>query len=103
MGFPNIVPQASMRLAEPVTLKELRRAIYKGPRNKTPGADGIVHELYGQFWAVITADLLTVYNSLLRNRDLHSEQTLVATVYAPKCQAPRNMNDYRPLSLFNTD
>jgi hypothetical protein len=46
-------PQANMRLAEPITLEEFKRAIDKGPRNKAPEADGIVHEFYVHFWDVI--------------------------------------------------
>jgi len=42
-------------------------------------------------------------NSILRNRDYHSAQTLGTTVCVPKRQAPRTMNDYRALTLFNTD
>lgn len=66
MGFPKIMPEANMRLAEPITLGELRMAVDKGQ-----GADGTVHEFYGQFQNVITTDLLTIYNSIIRNRDLH--------------------------------
>jgi hypothetical protein len=103
MGFPKIMPPANLRLAEPISLEKLRRAIDKGPQNKASGADGIVNEFYGHFWDVITTDLLTIYNSILRNRDLHSAQTLGTTVSVPKRQAPRTMNDYFALSLHNTD
>jgi hypothetical protein len=68
--FRRLTPQANMRLAEPLILEELRRATGKGPWNKAPGADGILHEFYVHFWDVITTDLLTIYNSILQNRDL---------------------------------
>jgi hypothetical protein len=74
--FQEIMPQANMRLAEPIILEELRREIDKGPRNKAPEADGIVHEFYNHFWDVITTDLLTIYNSILRNRDPHTAKPL---------------------------
>ena len=70
------MPQANMRLAEPITLGEFRRAIDKGPRNKAPGADGILHEFYDQLWDVVTTNLLTIYNSIPRNRDLPQRKTL---------------------------
>lgn len=44
-----------------------------------------------------------MYNSILRNRDIHSAQTLGTTVCVPKRQAPRTMNDYRASTFFNTD
>jgi len=73
MGLPKIMPQANMRLAEPTTLEELRRAIDKGPRNKAPGADGIVHEFYGRLWDVITTYLLTTCRIIRNNcRDFNS-------------------------------
>jgi hypothetical protein len=76
------MPEANMRLVEPITLEELKRAIHKGPRNKAPGADVIGHAFYIHFWDVIKSNLPTIHNSILRNRDLPA-QTLVTTVCVP--------------------
>jgi len=67
-----LTPESNVWLAELTTLEELKRSIEKGPRNKSPGADGITHEFYIHFCDVIKKDLLTIYNSILRSRDLLS-------------------------------
>ena len=63
-----LTTEANMRLAEPTTLGELKRAFDKGLRNKAAAAHGIVREFYIHIWGVIKMDLLTVRNSILRKR-----------------------------------
>jgi hypothetical protein len=58
-----LTTEANMMLAEPITLGELKRAFDEGPRNKAPGAHGIIHEYYVHFWGVIKTYLLTIHNS----------------------------------------
>lgn len=69
-----------MRLAEPITLEELKRAIDKGPRYKARGADSIVHEFYVHFWDVIkrTFGLYT----------LRSYKTEISTQHKPLARLP---------------
>jgi hypothetical protein len=62
-----LTTEANMRLAELITLGELKRTFDKGPRNKAPGAYGTVHEFYINFCGVIKMDLLT---NTTRNRFL---------------------------------
>jgi hypothetical protein len=52
---------------------------------------------------MIKMDLLTIYNSMLRNRDLFPTQAQCTIVCMPKNQASPKMNDCRTLTLFNTD
>jgi hypothetical protein len=92
-----------MIYAEPITLEELKRAVDKGLRNKAPRTDGIVHEFYIHFWDVIKTDLLSIYNSIIRNRYIILQQTLGTTVCVPKYEAPHTLNDYCSLLLINTD
>jgi hypothetical protein len=60
-----LTPEENARLTQPPNLEELKRTIEKGPRNKAPGADDIIRELYIHFWDVIKRDFLTIYNSIL--------------------------------------
>jgi len=48
-----LTTEANMRLADPATPGELKRAFDKGSRSKDPGTHGIVHEFYIHFWGVI--------------------------------------------------
>ena len=77
-----LTTEANMKLAEPSTLGELKRAFDKGPRNKAPGAYGVVHEFYINFCGVIKTDLLTntTRNRLPTNAKLWND-CLCAEVY----------------------
>jgi hypothetical protein len=97
-----LTTEANRRLAEPITLRELKKSFDKGPRNKAPRSHGTVHEFYIHFWGVIKTDLLTTHNSILRNK-FPPSGNLGTIACAPKCPLPRTMSDYRALMLLNTD
>jgi hypothetical protein len=53
IGFPRIMPQGNVRLAEPITVEELQKGNRQRSSEQSLGADGIVHEFYVHFWDVI--------------------------------------------------
>jgi hypothetical protein len=42
----------------PITLDELKFAMARGARNKSPGFDWIIHEFYVTHWDIIKGELL---------------------------------------------
>jgi hypothetical protein len=101
--FRKLTPEANMIYAEPITPEELKRVVDKDLRNKVSRADGVVHEFYIHLCGVIKTGLLSIYNSIIRNRYLLPQQTLGTLVCVLKCEAPRTVNDYRSLIPLNTD
>ena len=48
-----IPPEVLHTLSNPITLKDLGKALYSLPNNKTPGADGLPKEFYITYWPLI--------------------------------------------------
>eukprot|EP00061_Rhincodon_typus_P001089 g13680.t1 len=53
-------------LDRPLSLDELTRVLHSFERNKTPGSDGLLVELYSALWDLVGQDLLEVYDSALQ-------------------------------------
>ena len=45
-GIPKIPGDANTELDHPITMEELREAVKKGKRHKSPGPDGICHDFF---------------------------------------------------------
>lgn len=88
----------------PFTPRELHSALKELNHNKSPGSDGITPEFYLAFW-----DLLheTFYDSImfsLAQGSLSQEQrTGIITLIPKKCQDRLLLNNWRPITLLNTD
>eukprot|EP00061_Rhincodon_typus_P013849 g40477.t1 len=53
------------RLDQPQSLDELTEALESFEKNKTPGSDRLLAELYSALWDLIDQDLLELYDSML--------------------------------------
>jgi hypothetical protein len=58
---------ANTDLEAPVTLEEIKTALRKGKKGKSPGSDVISHEFYTENWCTIQEDLVEII------RQMHSE------------------------------
>ena len=82
---------------------EVRHAISRSGNNKSPGPDCIPVEFYKEFSDMISGELTAVFNEaintgMLPDRMLEGE---VALLYKKK--DPRDIRNYRPITLLNTD
>jgi hypothetical protein len=87
----------------PITTNELTAAIMRAPKNKSPGLDGIIAEFYKWGHDIIKEDLLNMYNGFLSTGSLPSMYKQGIIVCLPKKASAHTLNDYRPLTLLNTD
>ena len=85
-------------LTDPLTLAELRDALSKTEKNKSPGTDGIPYEFYTQIWEIIGPHFLTIVHGVLEKGELLPSQGKAAIRLLPKVPNPKNMTDYRPIS-----
>jgi hypothetical protein len=90
-------------LAEPISIKELRIAISKGKSNKAPGTDGTCLEFFTVACEVVKLDLLHILNSMFLSGIIVGNQLQGHIVCLPKKSPARRIDDYRPLTLMNTD
>ncbi|XP_057809017.1 uncharacterized protein LOC131023491 [Salvia miltiorrhiza] len=89
-------------LGEAFTEEEVRKAVFKMHLHKAPGLDGFPPFFFQKFWGGIgdgvTADVLQVLNNGVSIRPWN--KTLIVLI--PKIKKPKEVKDFRPLSLCNT-
>lgn len=85
------------------TVTECELAVMNMKLNKSPGLDGISIEFYKHFWDKIGVILTEVLNDgFLRNELTFSQRTGALSLLYKKGD-PTNLENWRPISLLNTD
>ena len=100
---PTIHEVESAEIDGPITEDELWNAISKGKRNKSPGPDGICHEYYKHAWEYSKHDFLAIMNKMYMDGQATDNQKKGNIVCLPKTDTPLYPENYRPLTLLNTD
>jgi len=101
-GLRAIPDSANAALEEPITMEKLSYAIKLG-KHKAPGRDGICLGFYKKTWGTTKQDLLDIMNDMYREGQLPDQQIYGIVVCIPKQATPTRPEDYRPLTLLNTD
>jgi hypothetical protein len=96
-------PAANEAFECPITHGELFCAIQQGKRGKAPGPDGIAHEFYQTFWGVIQSDLMDTLNDMYIGNFTTGSQKHGLLVCLPKHGKAVTIDDFRPLTILNTD
>jgi hypothetical protein len=86
-----------------VAMDKLKRAVMKGKPNKAPGWDGISNDFFRTVWDTIKHELLEVVNDMYRDGQVSVNQKHGMIVCVPKKPRPMRTDDYRHLTLLNTD
>jgi hypothetical protein len=75
----------------------------QAPKTKSPGADGIRAEFYQWGIDILQKDLLQLYNDFFATGQITQGHAHGIIVCIPKTNNPRSVEDFRPLTLMNTD
>jgi hypothetical protein len=94
---------AELALDQPITLEEIQHAIKRGKLHKAPGYDGICLEFLKNTWETIKEDLLDLVNEMYHEELITDQQKYGIMVCIPKSPHPTRIEDYRPLTILNTD
>ena len=98
------MPEEGKNMLEiPITTEELKTAVYKGNIKKSPGRDGIALEFFTVLWDAIAGDMGALFTQMLHDRQLTERQKQGVIVCIPKNVSPKTPEDYRPITLLNTD
>jgi hypothetical protein len=90
-------------LEEGVKLEELMEAVRQGKNRKAPGRDGICQEFYKTNWSTVKTEILEVIRWMHSKREIDRSQKHGIIVFIPKAPHAAGAEDYRPLTLLNTD
>ncbi|XP_057803071.1 uncharacterized protein LOC131018358 [Salvia miltiorrhiza] len=89
-------------LTKPFTAEEVRRALFQMHPHKAPGPDGFppyfFHKFWGEIGEAVTNDVLRVLDG--RDSIRHWNKTLIVLI--PKTKEPKELKNFRPISLCNT-
>jgi len=103
-GGYRCVPDAWREILKmPITAEELKAAVFKGDRKKSPGRDGVGLDFFKVLREDIAGDMRTLFTQMLRDRQLSERQKQEDIVCIPKNARPHTPEEYRPITLLNTD
>ena len=102
------VPQISdvqrEQLDQEITRDEVQRAIKVLKLGKTPGTDGISTDFYQFFKDKLQNYLLKLYHEIAQDQIFHlSVRRGIITLIEKQGRDPRELRNWRPISLLNTD
>ena len=73
-------------------------------KNKSPGNDGLTKEFYEIFWDELKIPFIaSLLKSILQEGISNSQKQVVIRLIEKKDQDKRYIQNWRPLSLLNTD
>ena len=90
-------------LGDEISSHEVKRAIRKLNTHSAPGPDGLTPSFYKIFEESLSELLSNLFNQAIRSENLPSSMQLAVIKLLPKVEKPDDPNDYRPISLLNTD
>jgi len=97
-------PEEQLLLEGPVTLAEIKRALFDMDIGKSPGSDGLPAEFYKTFFSDMGQDICDVVNTVFEQELLSPTQRngLISLLYKNKGSRDE-LTNWRPISLLNVD
>jgi hypothetical protein len=86
-----------------LTLKEVKEAMSRAGKGKSPGPDGLTTEFYQAFSEQIAPLLLVLYREVETRKSLPESQKDATIILLYKKGDRKDIRNYRPISLLNVD
>ncbi|KAL8128213.1 hypothetical protein AgCh_014971 [Apium graveolens] len=88
-------------LLMPVTMAEVKNAVFSMYPEKAPGVDGLNPGFFQAYWSIVAEDITQFCHDFMITGMLPTgiNKTLVCLI--PKIKHPKQMTDYRPIALCN--
>jgi hypothetical protein len=84
-------------------MEELQAEVKQGKKRQAPECNGIGHDIFQLSWEVIKDDLLTIMKQMYMDRTILESQKHGIIACVPKTHTPTGPQDYRPLTLMNSN
>lgn len=96
--------QQQQDLTRPIDEAELKAVVADAAKKKSPGPDGLSYEFYSVYFEMLKNDLLELFNRYL-DGTLKPPKEFTAGIITliPKVSKAEDLNEFRPISMLNTD
>ncbi|WOL07573.1 hypothetical protein Cni_G16317 [Canna indica] len=84
-----------------LTMKEIRRAAFSLWREKSPGNDGYILELYLNNWDIVKENLKAEISTFMTSNILPEGWNNTVLTMIPKKENAKEIGDFRPIALCN--
>ena len=88
-------------LMAPVSVDEVKAAVFSMYPEKSPGPDGMNPAFYQRYWNIVGSDVVKACLCFLNNCEFPVGLNNTNIVLIPKKDCPETMADLRPISLCN--
>nr|XP_025665168.1 uncharacterized protein LOC112763806 [Arachis hypogaea] len=99
--LPSLNDEACCSLTAPVTLEEVKSAVFSMHSFKAPGPDGFQAFFFKEYWKIVGFDVWTMVRHAFSGLDMDPRMMETLVVLIPKVENPVFMKDFRPISLCN--
>ena len=100
--IPNLVQEAdNLLLTAPISMKELKTALFKMNPDSAPGPDGFTAKFYTSCWDMIKLDLLRMVRHTQTTNKLGGSTNSAFLTLIPKEKGAIHFSRFRPISLCN--
>nr|KAJ0197364.1 hypothetical protein LSAT_V11C700352090 [Lactuca sativa] len=90
----------SASIEAPITIEEIKEAIWACGNEKSPGPDGFSFKLIKRHWEIMKHDIVNMVKHFERHGDINRGCNASFISLIPKMKDPLSVGDYRPISLI---
>jgi hypothetical protein len=102
--IPPVSPTTcATQLEAPINTDEVQSALRAGARHGAPGIDGLSLEFHTANWETIKMDLTELLNHMFQQNHIPPRLKQGIIICLPKSQESCTPDDFRPISLLNTE
>ena len=94
--------EALFSLNHPISPEEIRDALWSIKPFKAPRPDGLHAGFYQNSWSIVRDFVEKVVFEAFQTSSIPDYLNQTLLVLIPKCQGPKSINHFRPISLCNT-
>ncbi|GJS62972.1 RNA-directed DNA polymerase, eukaryota [Tanacetum coccineum] len=101
--FPNqLNSEQATSLETPISIDEIKSAVWACGENKSPGPDGFTFEFFRRFWDVIGTDFCLAVKWFFDHNMFAKGCNSSFITLIPKINDPKFVNEYRPICLIGS-